>query len=162
MSERVLLGDIICPKRKKHEEFTPEARAAIFALLHTGMSQRAVAREFSTDHRAVDRIAKRYLNTRTFDDKRRKGRPSKLNRVDRRYILRKIRQDRFITWEALAQEMDGAVSVRTLQRAVSFHYKRKWKSMERPKLDKEKARIRLNFCQAWIEDIEELKEVRCK
>jgi hypothetical protein len=31
--------------------------------------------------------------------------------------------------------------------------------MDRPKLDKEKAKIRLRFCQGWIEDIEELKEI---
>ncbi|GKU10124.1 transposase [Fusarium langsethiae] len=54
--------------------------------------------------------------------------------------------------------MDNSISVRTIKRAISFHYRRKWKSMDRPKLDKEKARIRLHFCQGWIEDIKELKE----
>lgn len=162
MSEKALLCNIICPNRGKNEEFSPEAKAAIFALFHTGMPKRAVARQFKTDHRTVDRIIKRFIKTRTFDGNTRTGRPSKLNRTERRNILRYIRQDRFISWDRLRDLMDNSVSVRTIKRAVSFHYKRKWKSMDRPKLDKEKARIRLHFCQGWIKDIEELKEVCCK
>jgi hypothetical protein len=42
MSEKALLGDIICPDRGKNEEFFPEAKAAIFALFYTGMSKRTM------------------------------------------------------------------------------------------------------------------------
>jgi transposase-like protein len=81
MSQRPLLWQILCPNRKKNEEFSPEVKASMVALLHTGMSAKAVAREFLTDTSTVTRIAKQHLNTHTFKNTGRSGRPSKLNRI---------------------------------------------------------------------------------
>jgi transposase len=112
MSEKALLGDIMCPDRGKNEEFSPEAKAAIFALCHTGMSKRAVARQFKTDHRTVDRIIKRVVKSGTFDGNTRTGRPSKLNRAERRNILSQNHSTRRILPLQEKMEVNGQTEAR--------------------------------------------------
>lgn len=143
MSNSRRFGDIICPNRQRGHEFPSEAKAVMIHMLHTGKSARYVADQFYTDHKAVLNIAKKFTTSTTLENRPRSGRPPKLSRAERRYILRLIRQDRLISWDALVGSMGGIVSRRTVQRAVSFYYRRKWKALERPKLDKDKAKVRL-------------------
>jgi transposase len=109
MSQRRLLWEILCPNRKKNEELSPEVKAAMVALLHTGMSAKAVGREFLTDSTTVTKIAKKFTTSHTFKNKERKGRPKKLNRSERRNLLRLIRKNRFISWEELCDATDRSV-----------------------------------------------------
>lgn len=143
MSENRSFGDIISGNRQKNHEFSPEAKAAMLAMLEAGLSQRAVARQFKTSHGAVAKVLKRFRETGSVKNKPRSGRPSVLNRAQKLYILRMIRRDRSISWDALVSEFDCKVSQSTIRRVVNYHYKRKWKAMERPKLDANKARERL-------------------
>lgn len=159
MSENRSFGDIISGNRQKNHEFSPEAKAAMLAMLEAGLSQRAVARRFKTSHGAVAEVLKRFRETGTVKNKPRSGRPSVLNRAQKRYILRMIRRDRSISWDALVSEFDGEVSQSTIRRVIKYHYKRKWKAMERPKLDANKARERLRFARFWLPRIDELEEV---
>ncbi|KAJ2897773.1 transposase [Zalerion maritima] len=159
MSNERRFGDIISPNRQKGYEFSPEAKGAMLVLLHTGMSARAVGAEFRTDHKVVMKIKKRFDETGTIQYQPRSGRPHKLTRAERRYIMRMIRKDRLITWDALVDSLDARVSKRTIRRTVALYYKRKWKALERPKLDADMTRVRLRWCQAWLEDIDELGEM---
>ena len=52
--------DIISPNRPKGGQFSPEAKEAMLALLHHGLSARAVADQFGTDHKCVTRIFNRF------------------------------------------------------------------------------------------------------
>jgi hypothetical protein len=82
-----------------------------------------------------------------------------LSPAEERYIFLLIKKNRKITYDALVGAVDGKVSKSTIRRVVHKHYKHKWKSMQRIPISKETARKRLQFSEAWIEDIEELMEV---
>ncbi|KAH7114027.1 hypothetical protein EDB81DRAFT_589991, partial [Dactylonectria macrodidyma] len=113
MSNPRRFGDIICPNRQRNHEFSKEAKAVMIHMLFQGKSARYVADQFYTDHKAVLNIAKKFSTSTTLENRTRNGRPHKLSRVERRYILRLIRQDRLISWDALVGSMGGRVSRRT-------------------------------------------------
>ncbi|KAF7563680.1 hypothetical protein G7046_g460 [Stylonectria norvegica] len=125
-----------------------------------GMSQRAVARDFKTTHSTVQRILKRFNTSRTVANSPRSGRPSLLTKTEKRYIVRMVLKDRDISWDSLVTGVNGKVSRWTIRRVVRAYFKRKWKAMDRPKLDKERAKNRLSWCQEWLPKIEELIAVR--
>lgn len=160
MSNNRTFGQLISGNRKPNHEFSPEAEGAMLAMLEAGKSGRKVAEEFSTTHSAVQKIQKRFLTHHTVENKKRKGRPHILNNTEKRYIIRMAMKDRDITWDALTSSAAGSVSRRTIRRVIHTYFKRKWKAMDRPKLDKERAKVRLQWCRAWLPNIEELVQVR--
>ena len=129
------------------------------ALLGAGQSQRRVADAFNTTRSTVQAIANRWKTNQSLKVRPRKGRPKKLSSYEKRYILRMIRKDRAITWNALVGTVDTRVCVRTIQRLIHTHYARKWKAMGRPKLDRYAASTRLRWARIWIEKIDDLVEV---
>ena len=140
-------------------ELNEATKIAILTLLHEGISARKVAARFNTSHTTVNRILKRWKEDQTVKNKARSGRPLKLSHSQRLYILRLIRKNRAITWNALVGSMGGEVSKSTIRRVVRRHYARKWKSMKRPKLTKVAAKARLSWARLWRPRIEELMEV---
>jgi hypothetical protein len=71
-----------------------------------------------------------------------------------------IYKNRLISWNSLMGGIDSRVSESTVRRVVKQHFRRKWKALERPKLDADKAKVRYNFCTAWLPEVEELTEVQ--
>jgi transposase len=149
-------GQEISGNHQRNHEFTPEQRAAMLQLLATGVSQRRIAAEFNTTHSIVQRIKQRWENDHTLKNKVRKGHPKKLSGQAQRYIIRMIKSDRQIKYDALCAGTPGDVSSRTIRRFVRAYYGRKWKAVERPKITKEHARIRLQFCEFWLPRVHEL------
>jgi transposase len=152
-------GVEISGNRRRGCQFSREAKGAILGQLFAGRSARAVAAEFNTTHSTVLSLKKRFEATNSIEYKPRPGRPSKLTKAEKRYIVRMVYKDREITWGALTNEVNKPVSVDPIRRVVRSHFKRKWKAMKRPKLTADAARVRLHWAQAWLEDIEELVEV---
>ena len=159
MSHNRTFGQLISGNRQPNHEFSPEAKGAMLAMLEAGVSGRAVAKEFRTTHSAVQSIKKNFDTRHTVRNKKRKGRPQILTKTEKRYIIRMVMKERDITWDALTSGAAGSASRRTIRRVVHTHFKRKWKAMDRPKLDKERAKARLQWCLAWLPDIEELLQV---
>lgn len=131
----------------------------MLAKLDAGMSARAVAREFATTHSTVQQIKHKFITHHTVRNARRKGRPEILTKAEKRYIIRMAMKDRAITWDALTEGAACHVSRRTIRRTVRMFFKRKWKSMDRPRLDTARAKVRLYWCQLWLPRIEELIQV---
>ena len=131
----------------------------MLAMLAAGKSARAVAREFSTTHSTVLAIKKRWDTDQTEEKKPRSGRPKKLSRTEVRYIIRMIKKDRSVSWNALVDKAGGHVSYKTIKRAVRSVFSRKWKALERPKITKEAAARRLRFARTWLPRVEELIKV---
>jgi transposase len=89
----------------------------------------------------------------------RSGRPKKLSPTEVRYIVRMIKKDRSVSWNALVDKAGGHVSYKTIKRAVRAIFSRKWKSLKRPKIAKEAAARRLRFALDWLPKVEELIKV---
>lgn len=159
MSNPREFSTILTANHKRNTEWSIEAKGAMIGMRIAGMSQRAVAAEMKTDHKVVAKVEKTFTETGHVENKPRSGRPWALNRVERRYILRLIRKDRRISWNALVSAVDDRVCLRTIRRVVSFHYKRKWKTMKRPNITKENAAARRQFARIWLPRSDELAEV---
>ena len=161
MPPRRSFGTEISGNRQRNQEFSPEARAAMLAMLDTGCSARRVAREFRTTHSTVLQTKKRWLESHKVTSRPRKGRPMKLSSTAQRYIIRMASQDRQISYNALLDATPNRVSRRTIRRLLRKHWGRKWKAIKRPKLDSESAAQRLSFAMYWISNTPELEAVRC-
>jgi len=81
------LGRILTAGRKKNDELSPVARAAICGAVAGGASQRTVAAAFGVSHVVVAKTVQRFATTTSFDSKPRSGRPRALTRQDERYIV---------------------------------------------------------------------------
>jgi transposase len=136
-----------------------EAKGALIGMRCAGMSQRAVAVELGTDPKVVAKVEKTITATGSVENKPRSGHPWVVNKVERRYILRLIRKDRRISWDALVSAVDHRVCAQAIRRVVSFHYKRKWRTMKRPNTSKESTRSRRQLACIWIPRTEEMVEV---
>jgi transposase len=132
----------------------------MMAMLDTGMSLRRVAREFNTTHTTALRVKQRWLAISTHKNKPRKGRPERLIRVKKRYIMRLAKKDRQITYEVLCDTAPMCISRRTMRRLFRTNYGCKWKVLYRPKTTKETAKLRLDLSRTWVNRVEELKEIR--
>ncbi|KID83216.1 transposase [Metarhizium guizhouense ARSEF 977] len=159
MPQRRSFGTEISANRQRGYQHSSEAKASMLTMLDAGVSARRVAQEFNTTHSTVLRIKKTWTESRTLAVKPRKGRPLKLSRTARRYIIRMASRDRQISYDALIGATPTQVSRRTIQRVMATHFGRKWKAMDRPKLDAESARQRLQWAEGWLPDIEELEQV---
>jgi transposase len=149
-------GTVISGNRRPNCEFPPEARGAIVALRLEGKSYGALATEFNTTKSAVWKIVNRFQTDQTISPKPRTGRPAKLTKEQRKYVILLLKRDRDISWKALVHDAGVAVCVNTLRNAIGKHYSRKWRAIERIPLDKDTAFDRLAFCRDWLPDVEEL------
>jgi transposase len=124
-----------------------------------GESYRKIATQFNTTPSTVYAIVKRFKSEQTVQIKPRKGRPAKLSKEERKYVILLLKRDRDITWKALATDIGVQVSVSTLRRVLGKHYSRKWRAIERIPLDKDTAHDRLAYCRDWLPFAEELLAV---
>lgn len=152
-------GTEISANRRANHEFTPVQKAVIVNELSSGKTHRAVAAIFNTTPSTTHRIFKRWKESKTLENKERRGRPPKLTPAEKRYIIIMIKKNRCITYAALVGAMGGRVSKRTIRRTLQSHWRRKWKSMQRIPISAETARERLSWAQGWLPDVEELMEV---
>jgi transposase len=150
---------VISGNRRRNQQWSPEAKAAMLSRLAAGEGPASVARAFQTRTSTVTYIRDQFNKHGTVQNRPRSGRPPLLSRAERRYIIRMIYKDRQISWDSLVNGVDCRVSKSTVRRVVRSHFKRKWKVMERPKLDKDKARIRLHWATSWLRDVDELMQV---
>jgi transposase len=70
-----------------------------------GESYRKIVAEFNTTPSTVYAIVKRFKSEQTVQIKPRKGRPAKLSKAERKYIILLLERDRDITWKALAADI---------------------------------------------------------
>jgi transposase len=154
-----VFGTIISGNRQRNCEFPPEARGAMVALRYEGKSYSALATQFNTTKSTVWNIVKRFQTDQTTSPKPRKGRPVKLTKAQRKYVILLLKRDRDIAWKALIGDAGVAVCVNTLRTAVGKHYSRKWRAIERIPLNKDSAFDRLAYCRDWLPNAAELLDV---
>ena len=159
MSEERNFGVEMSANRQRNHEFSSEARAAILTKLGEGIPVKEVARQFNTTPSTIRQTRKRWTEDHITHSRPRSGRPEVTSERDKRYIIRAVYQDREISWNSLVGELDGRVSKSTIQKIVRREFKRKWKSMNRPKLRPEHARKRRAWARVWAPKAEELVEV---
>jgi hypothetical protein len=58
-------------------------------------------------------------------------------------------------------EVVEPVCLSTLKNAISFHYKREWKAMDRPRIRKEHTQARRAFAREWLPKVEKVVAVWC-
>lgn len=159
MSQKNGILSILCANRQPNHELNETIRALIVSAVETGSTYRDVAAAAKCSLGTVHYILQRWKSQQTLDKKPRTGRPKKLTIQQIRYVIITLKRDRRITYEALINYVGAPISRTTLRRVIRLHYGRKWRAMQRIPLSKETARQRLSWCQAWMEDIEELIEV---
>lgn len=144
-----VFGTEISGNRGKGAELTPRTRFAICSAVNSGETKVKVAEDFGVNRSTVYDTFNHWSTHHHCETEPRSGRPSKLNRRDKRYILQLVRRNPRIGWKALVSDAPGGVSKSTVQRALREFYMRKWKSKKRIKLDKKGAQKRLKFAREW-------------
>ena len=108
--------------RARNEELSPVARAAICSAVACGKSYRAVADAFGVSVGAVQDSLRRWETQQSFDSKPRKGRPQKLSRSEKRYILTLLKRNRHLAKKALVAATESKVSYSTIRRCLRTRF----------------------------------------
>jgi transposase len=148
-------GAEISGDREFNHELTPEQRAAIMTELRAGISQRKVAEHFNTTQSTISKTKQRWEQHHNLGSQPRKGRPKKLTPLQIVRINSFINRHRHITWNDVLLELELDISIRTLQRRLQSHWRRKWRSKRRIQLSEEDAKERLEHCRFWLRHIDE-------
>lgn len=131
--------------RRRNQELSPICRAVVYSLSAAGFSEVAISRLFHVSRKAVHHAIELWLNHQTFDALPRNGRPEKLTRREKRYIITLLKKERDIAQKALLSSLGGKISPFTLRRYLRAQNLRKWKAKKRIPLSKELAKERLRF-----------------
>jgi transposase len=141
-------GQEISGNRGRGAELTPQARTAIIAKLEAGCTHKELAQEFGCSRRTIRNTFNRWKNHNTTQSLPRKGRPEKLNRVEKRALIRAVRSDPKIEYELLQKTTHTThVHRSTIYEVLKKKGLTKHRCMRRPKLTRARALLRLRFCR---------------
>lgn len=138
-------GTIISGNRRPAQELSTDQRAGILAALDAGESKAEVADLYHVNRSTVYDTINRFQQQHNADSRARKGGPRLLGAGDERLLIRIIRKDPKITYNALILESGLDVSRRTIQRLFKRYHITKWLAAKRPLLGPNIARKRLHF-----------------
>ena len=144
-----VFGTEISGNRGRNCELKPTDRSAIVAKRNAGVSREAVAREFGVSPSTVTRTVKRWTQNGVFTSRPRSGRPEKLTRAQKRYIIRLVQRNARLAWKTLISESGTGIHPNTARKAMGRHYRRKWRARKRIQLTKAHAEERLSFARYW-------------
>jgi transposase len=141
-------GTEISGNRGRGCELSSAQRTAILEAVDAGKKKAAIAREFGCSTRVVFNTIQRWKDHKTVESLPRLGQPPKLNRVQKRNLLRIVRQHPQIEYAELIAQVAGiAASRSTIYRLIKKHHITKWRAKKRPKLTPELARMRLKWAK---------------
>jgi transposase len=106
------------PGRSQSQLDTPTKNRIVGYANATGNAAEAGRKE-NVDPRTAQRLCKRFKETNSTARKRGSGRPTKLNDLDRREIVRKARKNRRITFEELRNQATADISTSTVRRVLA-------------------------------------------
>lgn len=90
----------------KYKQISKEKRAQIQILHEAGHSHRKIANLVGVSKYGVQQSLRRFAETKTFDDRKRSGRPKKTSKLIDRLILVTSKRDRFKTAPEIAAEVN--------------------------------------------------------
>ncbi len=157
-----VFGTELSGNRRGRQPLTPEARASICALAIAGKSTAILAQAFNCTPQTIRNTLKRRTERPIFTDKPRSGRPKLLNEREERCLVRLSRRFPKLPYhKLLSLHNQGGVRIshNTLRRVVKRHNLKKWLSKNRPRLTRELAILRREFCARWYGREEELASV---
>jgi transposase len=154
MAQRTPLTPISAniPSRK---ELSPYLRGQIIALHENGVSSAKIGEQLKIPASTVRTTIRRNLQRIDGESCPRAGRPLKLSRVDRRNILRIIRSDPKITYNALRIQSGVNAHRNTIASMLKKEGIRNWVARKRPLLTSEIAEKRYQWAlkhQDWTWD----------
>jgi len=143
-------GQEISGNRVRGGELSSETRSAIIAKVEAGCTHKELAAEFTCSTRTIRRTINRWKNHNTTNSLPRSGRPEKLNRREKRAILRAARRAPKIQYARLQEETDTTyVHRRTIYRLLKKRGLRNYRCKQRPKFNREHASLRLQFSRKY-------------
>jgi transposase len=132
--------------RSYGQELSPYQRGQISAYKAVGLTNQQISENLHCGKTTVfDNLVKNPLRNNGHSLSR-KGRPPALNRTQKRNILRVIRSNPKITYQALKLEVGVEVHRTTLYRMLKDEGITNWISKKRPLLTSEHAAKRLAWC----------------
>ena len=142
-------GTEISGNRRFNCELSATDRSVIVALRNEGYSRKDLATQFRVNVSTITRTVKRWTDHGIFTSRPRSGPPEKLNRAEKRYIVRLIQKNARLGWKAIIQAAGVGIHSSTARRVVGKHYRRKWRARKRIQLTEAHAKERLSFARYW-------------
>ena len=130
-------------------ELSQPLRAQIVALINTGMSQSDFGRCLNTSQQNVCRTMQRFNATKSFNSRKRSGRPHITSSTTDRVLHRAVVADPFISSRTLAQQFPE-ISTRTIRRRLSTKFGlTARRPAKKPLLSAKNRKDRLAFCHKF-------------
>ena len=128
-------------------------RHEVFALAREGIKQGAIAARVGLTHVTVNRILKRHAATGSLVPGKSSGDPRKTTPRQDRALLRMVRQDRFLSDQALTARMRNLYGMRagrtTVNNRLLSRGYRAYRPTTKPLLTANHRRLRLEWAQRW-------------
>jgi transposase len=141
-------------KAKAHKDVTTKAR--IFQAFSDGWSYKQLREKFEVGDATIARIVKRFQEAQTFERRQGSGRPKKTTPRADRLIANCVKKDPFITKNQIKEEVELAISTKTIGRRIYelLGYKSYW-AARKPLLTPRQVKRRLAWCmehKSWTVD----------
>ena len=128
-------------------------RHEVFALAREGIKQGAIAARVGLTHATVNRILKRHAATGSLVPGKSSGDPRETTPRQDSALLRMVRQDRFLSDQALTARMRNLYGMRagrtTVNNRLLSHGYRAYRPTTKPLLTANHRHLRLEWAQRW-------------
>jgi transposase len=145
--------------RGNRKELTTEERAAIIAARRAGVPCHELAKNFNCNVSTITCTVQHFKQRKILKFNPQTGRPEKLNRQQKRYMIQLVKRQPRIAWKALVGSSSVQVCKNTFRRVLGTHYRRKWRAKKRIQLTKDHAALRLAHARNLKRKEQELFEV---
>ncbi|CAK9796254.1 Transposable element Tc1 transposase [Anthophora quadrimaculata] len=138
----------------KRKETTLEERNIIISLYVKGNSLRKIGELVAKSHATIQYIVNKHKKQGTIENKRRSGRPAKLNERDDRFIVRKVKENPFRSAPTIAAELELATGKHVCPKTISNRLKEAGylsrTARKKPYITKVNRQRRLEFAKKYI------------
>ena len=142
-------------RKTSRVEYSPQKRARIIIKYGMGATAKTVGRAEGLSAGVVRGIVRRYKHQDKGRNLKRIGRPRKIFPKDKRYILRLINLDPFISNMALLTATGLTVNIRTITRFLQNKRIQYHVALRRPKLNDIHTQKRLEFALKYVDKPQE-------
>lgn len=137
-------------KGKKHLD--NEQKLLIFHYWSKGESQREICSKLGIGKTAVHNLVKKWKTEQTLDRKSGQGRKRKTSSTTDRYILTRVKRDRFVTAKAIKEQGDlGGICENTIRARIkeTGEFDSYW-AVKKPYISARNRRLRVQWCRAHL------------
>jgi hypothetical protein len=148
-NKRIPLHEIYGNKTPRVEH-SPYVRGQIIGMRDMGAKWVEIEEKLGVPESTCRSIYSRKEDSPEGRSQDRSGRPKSYTKRDERKLVREARLNPTSSYRELSSAANWSSSKRTASRVLSIYNIKKWLAKRRPKLTEDIAKLRVGFCQNWV------------